>query len=106
MSFRALSILLLIITPTSAADESALVGYLVQSVCLDPAGGPAAGTPLDTGCQSRRPQTASDPAFYRKHDWPNADDAALQRSGYQASDSVLVERGGRRWIVKGRRAGR
>jgi hypothetical protein len=90
-------------TPGDAADKRAeddFLNYLTQSICLDALGSPMLGTPLDSGCQARRSQTASDLAYYRKHDWPNVNDVERTRSGYQASDSVLVERGGRTWILQ------
>ncbi|HLK81700.1 MAG TPA: hypothetical protein VKT99_09430 [Xanthobacteraceae bacterium] len=59
-----------------------------------------AGTPLDDRCLAKRSQTAMDRTYYRKHDWPNANDIWREKSGYQASDSVLVERGGRTWVLQ------
>src|SRR5262245_44626155 len=86
-----------------AADNSPtndFLNYLTQSVCLDAAGHPMPGTPLDATCSARRSQTATDRAYYRKHDRPNANDVSRESSGYQASDSVLAERGGRTWVLQ------
>jgi hypothetical protein len=90
-------------TPSDAADrltENDFLNYLTQSICLDALGRPAPGTPLDAGCQAKRSQTTGDLTYYRKHDWPNVNDLARDRSGYQASDSVVGERGGRSWILQ------
>jgi len=89
--------------PAGAGDELSdrgMISYLTQSVCLDELQRPTAGTPLDETCRSTRPQTARDRAYYRKHDWPNAGDAARATTGYQASDSVIEERGGRTLVIQ------
>jgi hypothetical protein len=89
--------------PADAAQklsEHDVINYLAQSVCLDELRRPTAGTPLDANCRSKRPQAAADRVFYRKHDWPNADDIRRATTGYQASDSVIKERGGRAWIIQ------
>jgi hypothetical protein len=89
--------------PADAAQklsEHDVINYLAQSVCLDELRRPTAGTPLDANCRSKRPQAAADRVFYRKHDWPNADDLGRATTGYQASDSVITERGGRAWIIQ------
>jgi hypothetical protein len=49
---------------------------------------------------SQRPQTSSDPAYYRKHDWPSAGDMEHATTGYQASDSVAELRGGRTLVLQ------
>jgi hypothetical protein len=104
VSFRSLLILgLSFSTPSDAADkltENDFLNYLTQSVCLDVLGRPTSGTPLDARCEVKRSQTARDLAYYRKYDWPNFNDIGRERLGYQASDSVLTERGGRTWILQ------
>jgi hypothetical protein len=89
--------------PADAAQklsEHDVINYLAQSVCLDELRRPTAGTPLDANCRSKRPQAAADRVFYRKHDWPNADDLERATTGYQASDSVNTERGGCECIIQ------
>jgi len=102
-SFALLIVGVTFATPSDAADKRAeddFLNYLTQSVCVDALGRPMRGTPLDAGCRARRSQIASDLAYYRKHDWPNINDVERTRFGYQASDSVLAERGGRSWILQ------
>lgn len=85
------------VPPARAAD---LTDYVVQSLCLDDAGSPVDRLPIDPGCVRRRPQRADDFAVYRKHDWPNRLDEPATVLGYQASDSVLEQRGGRAIVVQ------
>ncbi|TAJ82046.1 hypothetical protein [Reyranella sp.] len=83
-----------------APAEAGPLDFLVQSLCLDAAGRPTATLPIDPTCTLRRLQRSDDPASYRKHDWPDVlGDPSAPRS-YQASDSVVMQRGGRTLVVQ------
>ncbi|MBW6396942.1 hypothetical protein KPL78_03735 [Roseomonas sp. HJA6] len=74
----------------AAAQQSALLPFLVQSICLDAAGRPEPGLlPFEPGCTRRAPQRQDAPMPYRRHDWPAAQQARSIPQGYQASDAVL-----------------
>jgi hypothetical protein len=75
-----------------------LMSFLVQSVCLDAGGQIQRGLPIDAGCLLRRAQSDRDVATYRKYDWPNSNEAVRRPLGYQASDSVIMRRGGRTFV--------
>lgn len=83
--------------PLEAAD---LTDYAAQSLCLDEAGRPVDVLPIEPACVRRRPQRSDDVAVYRKHDWPNRIDEPSTVLGYQASDSVLEQRGSRTIVVQ------
>jgi hypothetical protein len=82
------------------ASTNALMPFLVQSVCLGGGGRVRAALPIDPECSTRRAQTESDIATYRKYDWPNSNEADRKPLGYQASDAVVSHRGGRTLIVQ------
>ena len=83
-----------------APGQAGPLDFLVQSVCLDPAGKPTSTLPVDPACTTRRLQRSDDPAPYRKHDWPNVLGDPATPHGYQASDSVTMQRGGRTLVVQ------
>ena len=83
-----------------APAEAGPLDFLVQSLCLDPAGKPTTTLPTDPACTVRRLQRSDDPAPYRKHDWPNVLGDPATPHGYQASDSVTMQRGGRTLVVQ------
>lgn len=83
-----------------APAEAGPLDFLVQSLCLDAAGKPAATLPIDAACVVRRLQRADDLAAYRKHDWPNVLGDPTTPHGYQASDSVLQHRGGHTLVIQ------
>ena len=83
-----------------APGQAGPLDFLVQSVCLDPAGKPTSTLPVDPACTTRRLQRSDDPAPYRKHDWPNVLGDPATSHGYQASDSVTMQRGGRTLVVQ------
>lgn len=83
-----------------APGQAGPLDFLVQSVCLDPAGKPTSTLPVDPACTTRRLQRSDDPAPYRKHDWPNVLGDPATPQGYQASDSVTMQRGGRTLVVQ------
>lgn len=83
-----------------APGQAGPLDFLVQSVCLDPAGKPTSTLPVDPACTIRRLQRSDDPAPYRKHDWPNVLGDPATPHGYQASDSVTMQRGGRTLVVQ------
>jgi hypothetical protein len=72
--------------PAPQLGEAEMLGFLVQCIATDKAGQPALPGGPDARCQ---PQTASDRAEWRKHDWPDRRDPAAQPLGHQASDAVL-----------------
>jgi hypothetical protein len=82
------------------AGAADLTDYVVQSLCVDEAGGPVDRLPIDAACVRRRMQRADDVAVYRKHDWPNRLDEPTTVLGFQASDSVVDRRGGRVIVVQ------
>jgi hypothetical protein len=81
-------------------SRAEMLDYLVQSVCLDAAGNPSDLLPIEPNCVHRRLQTSRDLAHYRKHDWPDRSDPRLPVDGYQASDSVIEDRGHRMLVVQ------
>lgn len=83
-----------------APAEAGPLNFLVQSFCLDANGRPTTTLPIDAACAVRRLQRADDPALYRKHDWPNVLGDPSTPRGYQASDSVVMQRGGRTLVVQ------
>jgi len=86
--------------PTALAQLSSneLMSFLVQSVCLDDNGQIRRGLPTDADCLIRQAQSDRDVATYRKYDWPNSNEAVRRPLGYQASDSVIMHRGGRTFV--------
>lgn len=67
-----------------------LLPWLVQSICLDPAGRAIPGMlPFEPGCARLAPQQQDAPMPYRRHDWPAVAQARTLPTGYQASDAVL-----------------
>jgi hypothetical protein len=83
--------------PLSNAE---MLDYLAQSICLDAAGNPSDQLPIEPNCMHHRLQTSQDMAHYRKHDWPDRSDPRLPVDGYQASDSVIEDRGHRMLVVQ------
>jgi len=79
-------------------SSNELMSFLVQSVCLDDNGQIRPGLPIDADCLIRRTQTDRDVASYRKYDWPNFNETGHRPLGYQASDSVVMRRGGRTFV--------
>jgi hypothetical protein len=110
------AVLLAIQSTQSSADpvpRDQWTSYVVQDICVDGSGRSTDALPIDPQCQRSRPQWSRDPATYRKHDWPDSLDAPQIAGGYQASDSVLQQRGSRVVVVQtfdfgtdGRRFGR
>lgn len=88
--------------PAQAQQMSSeeMMAYLVQSICLDEAGGPTMSLPIEASCIHSRLQRSDDIASYRKHDWPNSIDVPEMALGYQASDSVVQRRDSRTLVVQ------
>lgn len=85
--------------PAPSAPIDAL-DFLTQSLCLGPDGQPTDLLPIDPACTTRRLQRSDDPARYRKHDWPDVLGDPRVPRGYMASDSVLLQAGGRTLVVQ------
>src|SRR5215469_4903643 len=80
-----------VITDISPAKTTEMLGYLVQSMCLDADGRPSERLVIDPDCGTSRLMDESDPVFWRKHDWGGVGGAV---TGWQASDAVLAKRQG------------
>jgi hypothetical protein len=78
--FRRVAVALLLCAGSRAALAAAPTvdpaQYLAQLRCPD------GSLPLQTACTDAAPQTATDPMFWRRHDWPAP-------AGHQISDSVV-----------------
>jgi hypothetical protein len=77
--------------PGQPLDASEMLGFLVQSICLDAQDQPTAQLVVDGGCVRSRPMTEDDPVIWRKHDWGGINGPL---AGWQASDAVVAHRGG------------
>ena len=77
-----------------------LLEYVSQAVCVDNAVKPTDALPIDRECTRWRPQRSDERAAYRKHDWPNDLRSTEAPLGYQASDSVVRQRGSRMQVVQ------
>jgi hypothetical protein len=81
-------------------DEAAMLEFLVQAVCVDAAGRANGALPGEPDCRATVPQTPEMKVPWRRHDWPDAREAVPPAAGYQASDSVLGQVGGRDAVVQ------
>jgi hypothetical protein len=90
--------LLVSVAVAESLSPNELMSFLVQSVCLDAGGQIRRGLPIDADCLIRQAQSDRDVATYRKYDWPNSNEAVRRPLGYQASDSVIMRRGGRSFV--------
>lgn len=83
-------VLLAVAALPGAAEQTALLPFLVQTACLDAAGRPEPGLlPFEPHCTRPAPQRQDAPMPYRRHDWPAVQQARGLPLGYQASDAVL-----------------
>ncbi len=88
----AASLLLLASPPSRASEEgrlseSEMLAFLVQCIGTGPNGSPSIVSRPGSSC--RTPQEVASKPDWRKHDWPDRRDPAVQPLGHQASDSVL-----------------
>ncbi|HKS89115.1 MAG TPA: hypothetical protein VJR70_06715 [Stellaceae bacterium] len=83
--------------PPVAADAATLRDFMIQDVCLDPAGAVVPGVaPIggDSRCAGERDLRLGEPLPYHKHDQPSPADRAVAPQGYQRHDSVPIETAG------------
>ncbi len=75
--------------------------FMIQDVCLDPAGAVVVGrSPLDPGCAAKRDLQPGELLPYHKHDHPSPDQARGAPLGYQRHDSFPVATAGLGTVVE------
>jgi hypothetical protein len=85
------------------ATPATIRDFLIQDVCLDPAGAVLPGhSPADDGaaCISRRDLRPGERLPYHKHDHPSPDQQTGAPAGYQRHDSFPVETAGLGTVVE------
>jgi hypothetical protein len=85
------------------ADSATLRDFMIQNVCLDPAGAVVLGvSPIDADprCAGQRDLLPGERLPYHKHDHPGLADRTAAADGYQRHDSFPVETAGLGEVVE------